>query len=129
MQRSASAIDDARLISATLDRELRSALCISSPAENATGNTLRFQSVAYGETVELTYVVSGGTVTRTVAGSAGAGDEARVVIERVGATTTAFKQVTSPLRTLVVDIPIRSDNGGEFRLQTTVAGRNAWRLC
>ena len=72
----------------------------------------------------LTYEISSDAVTRTE--NLGL---PRTVITGVGLTTTAFRQVTSPLRTVVVDIPIRSANGGEFHLQTTVAGRNAWRAC
>lgn len=126
MQNSAAAVDDARLISAILDRELRSASCIAAPGENLVGNTLTFRTVAYGETVLLTYVVADGVVTRAEGEVAG---PARTVIESVGVTTAAFEQVTSPLRTVVIDIPIRSENGGEFHLRTTVAGRNAWRSC
>ena len=121
MQNSAAAIDSARLISASLDRELRSASCIRTPGDNLTGNTLTFESVAYGETVELTYVVGDGVVTRRKGVEA-----ALTVIEHVGTTATAFRQVATPLRTIVVDIPIESDNGGVFRLQTTIAGRNSW---
>ena len=124
MQNSAAAIDSARLISATLDRELRSAACIATPDENLTGNTLTFRTVIYGKTVTLTYVVGGGIVTRSE--DLGA---PLTLIEHVGTTTTAFKQMATPLRTVVVDIPIESDNGGVFRLQTTVAGRNVWRSC
>lgn len=124
LERSSSAIDSARLASATLDRELRSAVCISSPAENATGNTLTFQTFGTDGLVVLTYVVVDGTLTRRANL-----DDPLTIIHNVGTTTTAFRQVTTPLRTVVVDIPIRSDNGGEFRLQTTVAGRNAWRAC
>lgn len=125
IENSADAIDAARLLSASLDRELRSAICISSPAENASSNTLTFQTLASDEvSILLTYAVSGDTVTRTENL-----DAPRTVITGVGVTTTAFRQVTTPLRTVVVDIPIRSDNGGEFQLQTTVAGRNAWRPC
>lgn len=124
MQNSAAAVDSARLISATLDRELRSASCIRTPGDNSTGNTLTFESVAYGETVELTYVVGGGVVTRRKGA-----EEALTVIEHVGMTTTAFKQMATPLRTIVVNIPIESDNGGVFSLQTTIAGRNVWRSC
>jgi hypothetical protein len=53
----------------------------------------------------------------------------RPVITGVGSTTTAFTQLSTPLRTVYVNIPIRSANGGEFYLQTTVAGRNAWKPC
>jgi type II secretory pathway pseudopilin PulG len=124
VENSSTAVDSARLASAMLDRELRSAVCISSPGENATSNTLTFQTLA-GEGFEvLTYVVGDGALTRAT--NLG---QAVTLVRGVGATTTAFRQVTTPLRTIVVDIPIRSDNGGEFHLQTTVAGRNAWRSC
>jgi prepilin-type N-terminal cleavage/methylation domain-containing protein len=124
IEKSAEAIDSARLMSASLDRELRSAICILSPGENLSGNTLTFQTLAGEEVAVLTYDVTGGSVTRTE--NLGA---PRTVISGVGTTTTAFRQVTTPLRTVVVDIPIRSDNGGEFHLMTTVAGRNAWKPC
>ena len=124
METSQSTIDDARLLSATLDRELRSAICISVPAENQSGNTLSFQTISADAVATLTYAVTSGAVTRTV----GLGQPS-TVIDGVGATTTAFRQVTTPLRTVVVDIPVRSVTGGEFHLQTTVAGRNAWRAC
>lgn len=124
IESSTNAIDAARLLSASLDRELRSAICISSPGENLTSNTLTFQTLAGAEVAVLTYAISAGVVTRQE--NLG---EPRTVITGVGATTTAFRQVTTPLRTVVVDIPIQSANGGEFHLQTTVAGRNAWRPC
>jgi prepilin-type N-terminal cleavage/methylation domain-containing protein len=126
MQHSASAIDDARLISATIDRELRSASCIAAPAENLTGNTLTFRTVLYGKSLLVTYVVGNGVVTRADDDVVG---PARTVIQSAGATSSAFKQLTTPLRAIEVDIPIRSGNGGEFRLRTTIAGRNAWRTC
>jgi prepilin-type N-terminal cleavage/methylation domain-containing protein len=124
IENTTNAIDNARLLSSSLDRELRSAICITSPGENVSGNTLTFETLASTELVVLTYAVFNGTVTRTE--NLG---QPRTVVSGVGATVTAFRQVTTPLRTVVVDIPIRSVNGGEFHLQTTVAGRNAWRPC
>jgi prepilin-type N-terminal cleavage/methylation domain-containing protein len=124
IENTTNAIDNARLLSSSLDRELRSAICITSPGENVSGNTLTFQTLASTELVVLTYAVFNGAVTRTE--NLG---QPRTVISGVGTTVTAFRQVTTPLRTVVVDIPIRSVNGGEFHLQTTVAGRNAWRPC
>ena len=82
----------------------------------------------------LTYQVDYGTATQdgTVTRSEGLGAP-RTVIEVVGpqpvGVTGSFNQVKTPLRTLVIDIPIRSDNGGVFHLLTTVAGRNSWRPC
>lgn len=124
LENSSVAIDSARLLSATLDRELRSAVCITEPVPNqaAPRNILNFQTVASpGE--GITYEIVDDTVIRTEGGSS------RTVVRNVGATTAAFEQTMTPLRTVVVDIPIRSDNGGEFHLQTTVAGRNAWGQC
>lgn len=124
MQRTTAAVDDARLVSASLDRELRSAMCISAPAENQSGNTLTFVTLANGTQTTLTYVVAAGSVTRQ------AGFETpRVLITNVGTTSSAFTQIVTPLRTVQVRIPIKSENGGEFALQTTVAGRNVWRNC
>jgi type II secretory pathway component PulJ len=124
LQRSVDAIDEARLLSAQLDRELRSAECISSPGENDTGNTLTFRTLANGSLATVTYRVSSGSVTR----QEGLGTE-DVIITNVGATAAAFEQLVTPLRTVRVDIPIESANGGIFPLRTTIAGRNAWRSC
>jgi len=125
IENSSTAIDSARLMSATLDRELRSAVCITSPEETESGNVLTFQTIASDRVVVLTYtVIANGMVTRKQDLS-----DPRTVVEGVGSTTTAFKQLNTPLRTIVVDIPIQSANGGEFHLQTTIAGRNAWHRC
>jgi prepilin-type N-terminal cleavage/methylation domain-containing protein len=140
MEKSSTAIDSARLLSATLDRELRSAVCIKQPLPNPLppGNVLNFQTVA-SPGAGITYAVVDGpwppppespdvplgksAVIRTEDGST------RIVVNNVGSTTTAFEQKKTPLRTVVVDIPIRSDNGGVFRMFTTIAGRNAWGQC
>jgi type II secretory pathway pseudopilin PulG len=128
IEASSSAIDAARLVSSGLDRELRSADCISSPVENDFSNTLIFRTtITTGGPVMLTYQVDylAGTVTRTE----GVG-QPRTVISVVGpGLTEAFHQVNTPLRTLVIDIPIQSENGGVFHLLTTIAGRNSWRPC
>lgn len=124
IESTADAVDSARLVSATLDRELRSAVCIKEPLPNqvAPRNVLTFQTVA-SPGAGITYEIVGDSVIRTE------GSSSREVIRNVGSTTTAFNQLMTPLRTLVVDIPIRSANGGEFHLQTTIAGRNAWGQC
>lgn len=124
LQASQSAVDDATLLSARLDRELRSAQCISAPAENASGNILTFLTLTNGTQSMVTYRVEGGKVIR----QADLNPD-QVLIQNVGTTLTAFKQVVTPLRTVEVAIPIKSANGGTFLMQTTVAGRNAWRSC
>jgi prepilin-type N-terminal cleavage/methylation domain-containing protein len=130
IEASSSAVDAARLVSAGLDRELRSADCISSPVENALSNTLIFRTtISAGGPVMLTYEVD--YAARTVTRTEGV-DQPRTVITVVGpenVSTPAFHQINTPLRTLVIDIPIESDNGGVFHLLTTIAGRNSWRPC
>ncbi len=123
VERTQSTVDDAQLIVARLDRELRSATCISAPAVNASGNTLTFDMLTASGEAEVTYSVTVGGVSRTE------GSATEVLANDVGATTTAFTQVATPLRTIEVAIPLVSANGGSFVLRTTIAGRNAWRSC
>jgi len=125
LEASSAALDAARLAAAQLDRELRSAQCISNPGENQSGNVLEFRTVlADGTQSTLTYRVVGNQLTR----KADLGAD-RLLISTVGTTASAFTQVVTPLRTVQVNLPIRSANGGEFLLQTTIAGRNAWSNC
>ena len=126
LEDTSSAVDDARLVAAQLDRELRSAQCISTPAENAEGNVLTFRTLADGAQSTLTYRVSGEELTRQEE----LGVERRLISTvDAAATTAAFRQIVTPLRTVQIRIPIKSRNGGTFLLQTTIAGRNAWRSC
>ncbi|MGZ4673032.1 MAG: PulJ/GspJ family protein [Ilumatobacteraceae bacterium] len=139
LEASSSAIDEARLLSASLDRELRSADCISSPGENAYSTTLTFRTTINRQApVMLTYQVDYGVGTDngTVTRQEGAGAPRPVVTvvgpQPAGPIAGPFNQVSTPgpsLRTVVVNIPIRSSNGGVFQLVTTVAGRNSWRAC
>ena len=124
LERTNDAINDARLVSAQLDRELRSAECISSPAENQAGNVLIFRTLADGTQSTLTYRIVGTELTRRD----DLGLERRL-ISTVGSTTEAFRQLVTPLRTVQVNIPITSENRGTFELKTTIAGRNTWRAC
>ena len=150
IEHSSVAVDAARLVSASLDRELRSADCISEPGENIYSDTLTFDTTINTKgSVTLTYKViygdapvsPNGIVTRaeglgaprtviTEVGPAPKGtDGLRKKDPITGQQTEPFKQVNTPLRTLVIDIPIQSDNGGIFNLLTTIAGRNSWRRC
>lgn len=121
LQATQSAIDDGQLVVARLERELRSAVCISSPAENASGSELVFDRL---DGARITYTVTDGEVSRRE----GTGTP-QVLATEVAATTSAFTQVATPLRTVEVAIPMKSDSGGSFLLKTAIAGRNAWRSC
>jgi prepilin-type N-terminal cleavage/methylation domain-containing protein len=124
LEASSNAVDEARLVTARLDRELRSAVCIAAPTENGSGNTLVFDTLAHDGPKRVTYRVDGGRILR----QEGVGAEVPVATG-VGDTTTAFHQSVTPLRTVVVDIPIHASHSATFHLRTTIAGRNAWRAC
>ena len=88
----------------------------------------------------LTDATLNGSVKRTETKMVGATavTSERTVINVVGPQPTnsttslpipAFTQNLTPLRTLDIDIPIRSAQGGKFDIVTTIAGRNSWRTC
>lgn len=124
LQRTADAVDDAQLVSARLDHELRSATCIREPAENQSGNVLEFDTISGGSLSTVRYSVAGGTISRRQ----DPGPDV-VLATRVGVTGAAFTQLATPLRTIELRVPLQSLNGGTFVLETTIAGRNAWRSC
>jgi prepilin-type N-terminal cleavage/methylation domain-containing protein len=125
LQLTSAAVDDAQFVSARLDRELRSAICVSLPPVNtAGGNVLEFVTLDGGAQSTVTYTVAGGEISR----SQNLGP-AFVLATMVGPSTTVFKQIATPLRTIEVKLPVTSRNGGSFLLETTIAGRNAWRSC
>ena len=82
LERTAQAVDDARLVVAQLDRELRSAQCISSPAENQRATSSSSARWPTGSQSTLTYRVSGSELTR----QDDLGTERRL-ISTVGTTT------------------------------------------
>jgi len=117
---------DGLVISMTaIARELRSAECIFAPAENTSGSSLHFTSSSNNTTTDVTYAISGGTLTRTVAG-AGSVIEADHLVN----TAAAFRQISTPRRTVVLSFNEQFDTHQQPRsFTTTVAGRNAWRTC
>jgi prepilin-type N-terminal cleavage/methylation domain-containing protein len=123
LEASSGAVDNARLASDRLDRDLRSALCITQPGENQSGNVLAFQTLSNGVAAQVTYEVAGAQLTRRLDFQT-----PELVASGVAATTTAFTQLATPLRTVVVDLPVVS-NDSILRLRTTIAGRNTWRTC
>jgi len=107
-------------------RELRSAECISAPAENTTGTTLRFTTHANNSAYEVTYSASGGTMTRQVTGAT----SSTVVASHLVSTADLFRQVSTPRRTVVLTFRVQVDTHETPRvLTTTMAARNAWRTC
>jgi len=118
-------LDNLQIALTSIERELRSADCITSPAENAQGATLDFTTTANNTNYEVVYSLSGGKLTRTATPGTTA-----LIAEHVVNTTDAFQQVATPRRTVVVTFRVQSSGSAPARsITTTVAGRNAWRTC
>jgi Tfp pilus assembly protein FimT len=119
-------VDNLRFATTAIARELRSAVCITSPTENTTGTSLQFTTSANDTSYEVQYIVSGSKLTRQVVGSA----QVTTVASSLVSTSDAFRQISTPRRTVVLTFRVQTSPKISPRvLTTTIAGRNAWRTC
>jgi hypothetical protein len=119
------AIDNLEIAATSIARELRSAQCIISPAENATGTTLDFTTTANNTQYEVVYSVSGTKLTRHVVGGS-----TITVADYLVSTSNIFQQIATPRRTVNLNFQMQPSPKNTPRvLNVTVAGRNAWRSC
>jgi prepilin-type N-terminal cleavage/methylation domain-containing protein len=126
LEHQSESIDQARTTFQAIARELRSAECITLPAENTTGTTLRFTTNANNSSYEVTYSASGSTMVRQVTGN----PTSSVVATDLVSTSDLFHQISTPRRTVLLTLRVRVDPKETPRLlTTTIAGRNAWRTC
>lgn len=125
IQQGSTGYDELRVSLGRIERELLSASCIQQPTPSAAGPVLQFFTEANGSSYQVTYTVSGGTLTRQVTGGA-----AQVVGTRLVTSTAPFTYVSTPRRSVDVDLVVDVGPGRLPRhIQTTMAGRNAWRSC
>jgi hypothetical protein len=125
-QTQSESIDSVRISLVAIGRELRSAQCITSPAENTTGTTLRFTTAANNTNYEVIYAVNGALLTRQVVGTS----QITSISEHLVSTADAFRQISTPRRTVVLTFRVQASPKNSPRvLTTTIAGRNAWRTC
>lgn len=130
MSSSSQVLDELRLQVTAISRELRSATCITSPAENSAGTTLTFRTASNGLDANdngsiVTYEVLGGELRRTQ----GSGSPS-VVSRGIVGPVAPFRQVTTPRRSVHIDFSVRLLDGDPAQdIGTVVAGRNAWRTC
>lgn len=120
---------DSLVISMTaIARELRSAQCIFAPTENTSGSSLHFTSSVNNNdpsTYDVTYSISGGTLTRQLVGGPSV-----IEAQHLVNYSSAFRQISTPRRTVVLTFQDQVDPNATPRVfTTTVAGRNAWRTC
>ncbi|HVM41315.1 MAG TPA: hypothetical protein VM618_11130 [Acidimicrobiia bacterium] len=122
------AIDEMRIAIARIDRELRSACYVETPAKGASGSVLSFWTKAgTGGLYQVTYQVADGRLVRTTAdGSETTGDGLVV-------TSNEFSHVENNTATraqIGISLQVRFEDSNSPRLlATTVAGRNTWTSC
>ena len=123
LQSASDSVDGLVVSMTSIARELRSAACIYAPAENTSGSTLHFTSSANNTDYEVSYSIAGGTLTRTLVGAGSA-----IIATNLVNFTSAFQQISTPRRTVVLTFREQVDPHASARVfTTTVAGRNAWR--
>jgi Tfp pilus assembly protein PilW len=122
LQADSEAIDELRTQVFTIQRELRSAICIETPAPGAAnaGPMLVFTTAANGTPYRVTYEVAGGELRRTVEGRP-------THVAGTSLTSGRFEQIANPRRSVHIQLVVAPTGGGEHTaLDTVVAGRNAW---
>lgn len=128
-QRRSQGMDDLRVSVGRIEKEFRSAECvyepvIMTPGGSATGARLRFKTRLNSGAYEVTYRVEAGTLYRTDA----SGDQA-VATDLVNPDAT-FTLSDTTRRRLDVALAVQPEGGSEQQaLETSIAGRNAWRDC
>ena len=124
LQAQSEVVDELQLQVQAIARELRSAECIYEPAENSSGDRLRFLTTANGDHYEVTYDVADGELVRTR--DATSRDVGRGLV----GSSAPFAQIANPRRSVEIDLHVQLDDDQRPKeLRTTVAGRNAWRTC
>lgn len=127
MQAQSDAVDDLRNSLATIGRELRSAVCVTSPSANTgSSNVLTFTTEANGSPYTVTYTVANGQLLRQVDGAS------RITLVGSGLVVPqqAFTYIATPRRSVSVTLNYQPDPTQSSRqLSTVMAGRNSWENC
>ncbi len=131
-QNESRALDEIRNAVSRIDRELRSAECITAPTAGSTGSGLTFTTYADDGTnpssaYEVTYSVDAdGYLTRTV------GTTTTQVGEGIVVTSEEFGHVANvgERAAVSIDLQVRfEDDHSPRKISTQIAGRNAWKAC
>ena len=129
VERRSRGVDELRIGVARLEKEFRSAECVyeplvTTPGGSATGYRLRFKTRLNSGAYEVTYRVEGGRLYRNL----GTGGDEVVATELIDSATT-FTLSETTRRRLDVRLSAQPDGKEVQVLETSIAGRNAWRDC
>jgi type II secretory pathway pseudopilin PulG len=127
-----SNLDELRVATASIGRDLRSADCIYLPSiplgsDNGYSHWLTFDTQSNNAVNYVEYhVTSTGKLTRELNNDGNVKTIATGLVNR----TTTFRQWSTPRRSIELRLEVRLDTKQGSRLiQSTIAGRNAWRAC
>lgn len=128
LERGSQGLDELRISVSRIEKEFRSAECVyepvvATPGGSATGSRLRFKTRLNAGAYEVTYRIEAGTLYRTEAG----GDQ--VVATQLVDGPAAFTLTAATRRRLDVKLTAQPEGDERQVLETSVAGRNAWRDC
>lgn len=128
LERRSEGVDELRVGTSRLEREFRSAECVhepdvTTPGGSASGSRLRFETRLNTGSYEVLYRVENGTLYRTRGGY----DE--VLAANLVDAEQTFTISDSARRRLDVVLSMQPDGKELNVLETSVAGRNAWRDC
>lgn len=128
VQNESRALDEVRVAMSRIDRELRSAECITTPVAGGSSSTLSFTTAAgSGGSYDVTYSVDAeGHLVRTVtAGSSTIG-------EGIVITSEEFRHTTNPGQrsSVSINLQVQFETAHSPRdVSTLIAARNAWDAC
>ncbi|MBI2168229.1 MAG: prepilin-type N-terminal cleavage/methylation domain-containing protein [Actinobacteria bacterium] len=121
------ALDEIRVAVARIDKELRSAQCISVPSAGGSGSSLTFDTLAgTGGAYSVTYRVAAGALERVEGGST------ESVATGLVATGDEFTHGANPGQRASVAIHLQvrfASDHSPRAVSTVIAGRNAWDAC
>jgi Tfp pilus assembly protein PilW len=128
VQNESQALDELRIAVARIDRELRSADCITAPVAGTPGSTLAFRTLADpAGPYSATYSVDGsGRLVRTV------GSSVEYIGKGLVVTSQEFTRTGNPGQrdSIAMTFQVRFEDSNSPRvIATTIAGRNAWASC
>lgn len=122
------ALDEIQSSMDRIDRELRSACEVSSPAVDSSASTLTFKTQAdRAGTYEVTYDVVEGQLVRTEDGTTQQIGEGLVVTSE---EFTHTQNNTGTRAEIGIDVQVRFEDSNSPRsIKTVIAGRNTWSGC
>lgn len=123
------AVDEIRVSVARIDRELRSACIVTSPAIDTAGSKLTFKTSIDPDAgpYEVSYEVTDGQLVRTTA------DGTQIIGEGLVVTADEFRYTENPVESraqIAINLNVRYEDANSPRvIGTTIAGRNTWSGC